>query len=512
MSDPAWYRSLYWRIALGFVVLLALMLVLQGAVFLWMTGRMPELFPSRSPAQFAATIAGDLSATLAARPQVDLETYLHEQYRRSFHSYVVVMRDGRTIVSRHIPPAPETARNARARLFGEPMPFRERGNGPPPPPPASDAEHPRGDGRGPFPRPDGRRGGFGGPGGPPRTEYAPIVVQDVSVGLVAVPSQPPPLQFIVRNLGPTLTAVALILLVGGTAVAALLIFRPTHKRLRSLQQAAAALGSGEWHVRAAATGGDEVAALARSFNEMADKLEERTSALASADQARRQLRADVSHELNTPLSAIKGYVETLQMPDLELDEETRRRYLRIVSEETQRLEHIIGDLLDLARLEGGGGTFTKDTVDVSHLFDRLRNRHGRALEEKRIRLELHHAADTPTLCGDANRLEQALQNLVANAIRHTPAGGWIRVNADRTGESIRLTVEDSGPGIPQEHLPHVFDRFYKADASRSGGGQAGSGLGLSIVQAIVTRHGGTITASNAAHGGACMTIVLTGTG
>src|SRR5262245_62421882 len=115
------------------------------------------------------------------------------------------------------------------------------------------------------------------------------------------------------------------------------------------------------------------------------------------------------------------------MTDLKLDEETRGRYLRIVGEETQRLEHIIGDLLDLARLEGGGGTFKKDVVDLSHLFDRLRDRHGRALEEKNIRLELREA-DTPTVSGDANRLEQALQNLVANAISHTTAGGWSRVN------------------------------------------------------------------------------------
>src|SRR6185503_5881678 len=131
MSDPVWYRSLYWRIAIGFVALLATLLVLQGAVFLWMTGRMPDLFPSRSPAQFAAAIAEDLSATLAARPDTDLETHLYETYRRAFHSYVVVMRDGRTIISRHIPPTPDLARQARAQLSGETV--RERGPGSPMP-------------------------------------------------------------------------------------------------------------------------------------------------------------------------------------------------------------------------------------------------------------------------------------------------------------------------------------------------------------------------------------------
>ncbi|HYN06735.1 MAG TPA: HAMP domain-containing sensor histidine kinase [Vicinamibacterales bacterium] len=507
MSDPVWYRSLYWRFAIGFVALLATLLVLQGAVFLWMTGRMPDLFPSRSPAQFAAAIAEDLSATLATRPETDLETHLYEAYHRAFHSYVVVMRDGRTIISRHIPPTPDLARRARGQLFGEPV--RERGPGPPMP--GGSPGRPES----PFPPPEGGRRGFprGGPGpgpqNPSRAEFAPIVVNGEPVGLVAVPSQPPPLRLVFRNLGPTLTGVAMALLVAGTAVAALLVFRPTHKRLRSLQHTVTALGRGQWSVRAPTTGGDEVASLARAFNDMADKLEERTAALADADRTRRQLLADVSHELNTPLAAIRGYVETLQMTDLDLDDDTRRRYLGIVREETERLEHIIGDLLDLARLEGGGGTLKTETVDVSHLFARLRNRHGRELEDQQIRFETIASPEAATVAGDANRLEQALQNLVANAIRHTPAGGEIRVEALHAGDAIRLTVEDTGPGIPVDHLPHLFDRFYKADASRSGTTlPSGSGLGLSIVQAIVARHGGTIAATNRSEGGARFEILL----
>jgi signal transduction histidine kinase len=492
MSDPVWYRSLYWRFGIGFAALLATLLVLQGAVFLWMTGRMPELFPSRSPAQFATTIAADLSATLATRPDIEIETYLADVYRRSFHSYVVVMRDGRTVISRHIPPPPDMERQARAQLSGEPPPRFDRGPGPPPP----------GERRGRGPR-------RGGPGpGPIRPEFAAIVVNGETTGLVAVPSEPPPLQYIARNLGPTLTAVALVLFVTGTAIAALLVFRPTHQRLRSLQQAATALGGGQWSVRAPVTGGDEVASLARAFNEMAAKLEERTAALAEADRTRRQLLADVSHELNTPLAAIRGYVETLQMTNLNLDDATRARYLSIVTEETGRLEAIIGDLLDLARLEGGGGAFKKETVPVAALFARIRDRHLRILESENIRLETIESPAAASVSGDASRLEQALQNLVANAIRHTPSGGTIRVEVARAGTDASLSVEDSGPGIAPQHLPHVFDRFYKADASRSGTHQSGSGLGLSIVQAIVARHGGTVAASNLPQGGARFEILL----
>lgn len=504
MSNPAWYRSLYWRIALGFVALVATLLGVQGLVFLWMTGRMTDLFPSHSPAQFAATIATDLGTTLAGRPDIDLDSYLYDKYRRAFHSYVVVTLDGRTIVSRHIPPPPDTGRMARARLFGVQPPPRDEGPGRTGGP---DWERgpgrpggPEGGGRGP--RPDGP--GRGGPGpGPMRWEFATIVLDGAPFGLVAVPSQPPPLQFTLRNVGPTLAAVALGLLVVGTTVAALLVFRPAERRLRGLQQAASALGAGQSGVRAPETGGDEVASLARTFNTMADRLEERTRALAAADRTRRQLLADVSHELSTPLSAIRGYVETLQMTDLTLDEATKRRCLQIVTDETERLEHIIGDLLDLARLEGGpsSGAIRDEVVPVRHLFERLAARHGRTLDERHITLETAGAEDVPALRGDRARLEQALQNLVANAVRHTPEGGRISVGALREGNSVRFVVEDTGPGISPEHLPHVFDRFYKADASRAGTSvPSGSGLGLSIVQAIVLRHGGTVTAQNVPHG------------
>ena len=126
----------------------------------------------------------------------------------------------------------------------------------------------------------------------------------------------------------------------------------------------------------------------------------------------------------------------------------------------------------------------------------------------------HHAdvddrAGTPHIWGDADRLEQALQNVAANAIRHTPDGGHVALLAEPAGDRVRITVADSGPGIPPEHLPHIFDRFYKADASRAGTRvPSGSGLGLSIVRAIVVRHGGEIRASNGPGGGAVFTLIL----
>ena len=360
---------------------------------------------------------------------------------------------------------------------------------------------PRGGRGGPPGRPDfpeGRRRG-GGPGGPNQVT-APIVVNDVSVGVVAVPSAPPPAFVLLQEFGPTLAWSGVALLAAGALVTALLIFRPAHKRLRSLEHAARALGEGRADVRADEAGGDEVTALARTFNRMASDLDARAAALAESDAVRRQLLADVSHELMTPLTAIRGYVQTLSMPSLDVDDATRRRYLDIVDQETHKLEAIIGDLLDLARVEGGGGSFVFEPVRVAELFRRVVDRHGPAIRDRALTVDVSVVPEDLQVSGDASRLEQALQNVAANAIRHTPKGGCLELRGEAAGDRVRLTVSDTGPGFAAEHLPHVFDRFYKADPSRSAS-QSGSGLGLSIVRAIAERHRGTVSAGNAPGGG-----------
>jgi signal transduction histidine kinase len=359
---------------------------------------------------------------------------------------------------------------------------------------------PPGDGR----PPDGPR-----EGGPQRlAETAPILVDNTELGMVFVPVNPPPVFIAIRELGPTLTWAGLALLAIGAAGASLLIFRPAHRRLRALEQAARELGEGRTEVRAAEGGGDEVSSLAHAFNRMAEDLSARAAALTASDRARRQLLADVSHELMTPLAAIRGYTETLAMPELALEGTTRQRYLGIIGEETQKLEGLIGDLLDLARLEGGGGTLTKEDVPVKELFRRVSDRHGPALRARQITLDVTVQPSALTVDADGQRLEQAVQNLAANALRHTPENGRVTLAAEETPEGVRIAVRDTGPGIPPEHLPHIFERFYKADASRTAAAQSGSGLGLSIVQAIVERHGGTITAANAPEGGAIFEIRL----
>jgi two-component system sensor histidine kinase BaeS len=480
-----WYRSLYWRVAVGLVAFLALMLVAQGTLFIYTSDRMAGSMPATSPRRLAVLVASDLSAALSTDPTLDINEYVEDQYSRVFQPFIVLMRDGRE-VSNHPAGIPRDVRDALRREMarGE-LPVR---------------------GRVFVPRrtDDGRDDRFGGP--PPFRlgEFAAVFVDGEPVGTVAVLLGRPPMGMIVRELAPTMALVGGSVLIVGSTLIALFVFGPARHRLKQLQEATVRFGAGDMTARAPDRGGDEVAALARSFNQMGDELASRARALEASDNARRQLLADVSHELMTPLTAMRGYIETLTMKELTLDESTRDRYLHIIDEETHRLERIVGDLLDLARLEGGGGTMRREQVAMQSLFERVYSRHERELTARHITLAANIAKGAETVVGDPDRLEQALQNLAANALRHTPDGGEIVMSADVVSDRLRLRVRDSGEGIPPEHLPLIFDRFYKVDASRKAAG--GSGLGLSIVRAIVERHGGTVAAHN--EGGAVFDVLL----
>jgi signal transduction histidine kinase len=501
MSKRRWSKSLYWRVALGLIAFLALMLAAQGALYLWMTERVAGSMPARDPRRLAVLVASDVAAAIAADPALDLGAYIQREFGNVFQTFLVAMDDGRVFANHDdVPEELEAMRVDLARRppFGRGFGPR-RGLGPPP-----DFDR-AGEPRPPRPRPRREGGrGFGPPPGP-RGEFAPIMLGGEPIGRVVVLPGGPPFSRVVRELGPTMGVVGGGVLIVGITLVAFIVFGPVRRRLRQVQDATERLGAGDLSARAPDKGGDEVAAVAASFNRMADELTARARALEASDRARRQLLADVSHELMTPLTAMRGYVETLGMGELELDEDTRARYLAIITDETHRLERIIGDLLDLARLEGGGGTMRREAVDVASLFDRVASRHERELRERGITLMRDVDPGASRVVGDPDRLEQALQNLAANALRHTPDGGHITLSAAPVEGGVRMRVHDSGSGIAPEHLPLIFDRFYKVDAARKAAG-GGSGLGLSIVKAIVERHGGTIVAFN--DQGAVFEIVL----
>ena len=438
--------------------------------------------PGQPPDRFAQTVAVEIAASLERDPSLDLAQYIREQYGRDAYPFVVLLTDGRVLQNIVVPVPEPLLGQARALLDRRAAESSRQG-------PEAGSGDPD------LMRPDRRRGfGRGGPRVRPMRP-APILVNGELAGVVVVPPRAP-FVFLLRRYAPTLALVASGVLVAGALLTAIVIFGPARRRLRALEEAARRLGSGDLSARAPDRGGDEVAAVASAFNAMADDLTRRAEALAASDRARRQLLADVSHELTTPVTAMRGYLETLAMPELALDETTRARYLGVVADESARLEHMIGDLLDLARLEGGGGAFVVEAVPVAHLFARVVARHERACREAGVALKTTIGTGADTVRGDPNRLEQALQNLAANAIRYAPPGSAIELGAQPApdGGGVTFTVSDQGPGIAAAHLPHVFDRFYKTDISRADSG--GSGLGLSIVKAIIERHGGQVFVSS----------------
>jgi signal transduction histidine kinase len=324
---------------------------------------------------------------------------------------------------------------------------------------------------------------------------APVVVDGRFVGLVLVLVRPPAPQqstiAIPREVALLLSLRSTVLLIVAAVLVAMVLFYPARRRLRALEHAAQRLGEGDLGARAPQKGGDEIARLAAAFNRMAGELETRDAALRTSDALRRQMMADVSHELKTPLTAMRGYVETLRMPEVVLDAERHDRYLETIDRETRRLERIVKDLLDLARYEGGGVVLQPRVFDIERLFENVAGRHERDAQTKGVAVRIHVDVHADQVVADPDRIEQAIENLVGNALRHTPAGGTITLSAAQAEGAATLSVSDTGAGIAAEHLPHVFERFYKVDASRAAE-STGSGLGLSITKAIVERHGGTI--------------------
>jgi signal transduction histidine kinase len=451
-----WFGSLYWRIGISFVVFVFAVILAQSMMFTHGLARRSLRNPDRSPNNVAAAIAAEIGGALTARRSFDLDDFIAARYTRERWSFFIVLSDGRVAgnSSRLLPE--EIRRSAEAVLSGT-NPFLTA-----------------------------HRPALPGP-----VITAPIQVAGQLKGLVVVP--PPPPQGVLQDVARFLSLPSTLLLLGATVLAANVIFGPARRKLAALEQAAAELGGGNFDARAPEDGSDEIARVARAFNRMGRELTIREEALKSSDRLRRQMLADVSHELRTPLTALRGYIETLQMPELRTDPERRARYFETVGRETRRLERVVSDLLVLARHENGVDSLAPRIFAIARLFEHVARLHELEAMSRgiAIRIEVDEKADQ--ILADADRLQQVIENLVANAMRHSPIGGVIELRATAGAQAVTLSVANAGDAIPAEHLPHVFDRFYKADPSRAVSPN-GSGLGLSIVKAIVERHGGSVRA------------------
>ncbi|WP_329377507.1 HAMP domain-containing histidine kinase [Streptomyces sp. NBC_01351] len=279
-------------------------------------------------------------------------------------------------------------------------------------------------------------------------------------------------------------------------VPALLAARSVLRPVRDMRRAAQRLGSGRLDTRIEVRGADELAGLARTFNETARALEQSVSELREAETRARRFASDVSHELRTPLAGMLAVTEVLDEDAEHLDADTAKA-LRLVSAETGKLAVLVEDLMEISRFDARAAELNLDDVDLAEAVSKtLERRHW---DDERVVADLPRGVRARL---DPRRFDVVLANLVGNALRH--GGAPVRVSARtelRTG-GPRLLVEvaDSGPGIAPEVLPRIFDRFFKADAARTR--SAGSGLGLAITLENVRLHGGTLHAANGAAGGA----------
>ena len=343
------------------------------------------------------------------------------------------------------------------------------------------------------------------PGAAPRRQIQeiPIQVDGETVGFLRVAAIPPPKP---PNGAPNfLERVRNILLllagIGGLLglVLGVLMSRQLTAPLEKLAQGAHAVGSGQLSTRVPEEGTEEILAVARAFNEMAQGLEQ-------AEELRRNLLADVAHELRTPLTVLQGNLQAILDDVYQLDkEEVARLY-----DQTRHLHRLVNDLHELAQAEARKLPLDRRELDLGQVAESAAASFEPMAEERQVRLTVQRPAQPVTVLGDAARLTQVVQNLVANALRHTPAGGAVTVQVrEEAGEAV-LEVVDTGEGIPPEHLGQIFDRFYRTDKARSRE-SGGAGLGLAIVRALVEAQGGRVQAESPGPGqGATFRVMLPG--
>jgi signal transduction histidine kinase len=291
--------------------------------------------------------------------------------------------------------------------------------------------------------------------------------------------RPFPGKFVLDNITPLLISVTIL----GVSVGAILS-HGLSAPLSRLAEAARAIGERDLSQRVEISGTQEVREVASAFNEMAATLEQ-------AEILRRNLLADVAHELRTPISVIQGNLQAILDDVFQLD----KREIARLFDQTRQLARLVDDLGDLAQAEAHQLPIQKLPVDMAVLISRESETYAPMAEAAGITFQTHSQAENAIILGDRDRLVQCLGNLLTNAFRHTPEGGSVTVSLTSDPQWLTIQVQDSGTGITPEHLPHIFDRFYRTDPARSRA-SGGSGLGLAITRALITTLGGEIEAES----------------
>ena len=327
----------------------------------------------------------------------------------------------------------------------------------------------------------------------------PVIVNGQTVGevlTIAPPARRNPAELLYLARTDHALAAAGIGAIAVALVLGLLLARVITRPVRELTAAARAIAGGDLRQHVLVRSRDEIGELAVQFNHMSADLDRAT-------ELRRRMTADIAHDLRTPLTVLAGYLEALR------DETLRPTPARLTAmhDETQVLLHLVEDLHTLSLADAGELPLKRQPVEPRPLLERVAYLYQHAATQAEVTLGVQAPLDLPIISGDVEQLARALGNLVSNALRHTPAGGAVTLTAYAGDEALVLEVTDTGCGISAEHLPNVFERFYRADDARQQT-TGGSGLGLAIVRSIVEAHGGQISVSSAPGVGCTFTMRL----
>jgi signal transduction histidine kinase len=304
-----------------------------------------------------------------------------------------------------------------------------------------------------------------------------------------------------------LLAIVLLLFAGGMAmVLGYFLSSTITDRIHLLKGAAERLAEGDLRTRVPVTGRDEVAALAKTFNQMASQLEEAANKQHELERLRADLIAWVGHDLQTPLASIRAILEALA--DGMVDEpETVKRYLNTAQRDVRSLSTLIDDLFQMAQLDTGGFPLDRLESSLSDLVSDTLESFSELAARQNIELEGSVDSNVDPVYMDTPRIGRVLNNLIGNALRHTPPRGKVHVHARRTASGVEVSVRDTGAGISAEDLPHIFESFYRGEKSRSRA-TGGAGLGLAISRGIIQAHGGEIKAASQPGQGSQFTFTL----
>jgi signal transduction histidine kinase len=265
------------------------------------------------------------------------------------------------------------------------------------------------------------------------------------------------------------------------------------KGIRKIQSSVQLFGEGNYNARIDIKGNDEMAQLAGTINTMANTILQNITDLKQIDGLRRELIANVSHDLRSPLTVIHGYVETYLMKKDSLSEEDQKKYLEAILVNSERLTKLVADLFELSKLEAKQVTACREPMALNEMLVDLTKQFSIIAKQKKVEVKVDVSEKMPLISADTSLLSRAMVNLLDNAMKYTNSGGTVRMKSEVDSSHVVISLKNTGEGIDRDDLPHVFDRYYKAPSQKP---HQSTGLGLAIARHIILLHGGEITVSS----------------